>query len=348
MTVSVLTQTSFGITEIISIKRIETADQHTWHEIWKACDYATFFHSQEWADMWKIYTKGKYLPEPKLITFSDGKKAILPLSKRSKYGGLVSEYFLSPEGGFGGWISADQLDNSHAQVMLDWLLKRFQKDLTWILNPYDELAFQSVSPSLLSDYETYSMNLKQDFERFYSRQSSAFRKVKKAQKTGISIKVASTLNEWKEYHEAYQHSLQRWGDSKHSEGYQWELFEQIFHRQSPNIKLWVATLDNRVISGALCFYAKTHVVYWHGASLEEYFQLRPVNLLMYEIMQACHQQGYLWFDFNPSPGLDGVTAFKKSLGASTLQCPIFVNRTPLYNFASKVEYRLKHLNSKAA
>ncbi|NEQ84270.1 MAG: GNAT family N-acetyltransferase, partial [Moorea sp. SIO2I5] len=75
-----------------------------------------------------------------------------------------------------------------------------------------------------------------------------------------------------------------------------------------------------MISGALCFYAKKHVVYWHGSSLEKYLNLRPVNLVMYEIVKDSCEQGYSWFDFDTSGGLPGVIAFKKSFGAKPLDC----------------------------
>ena len=40
------------------------------------------------------------------------------------------------------------------------------------------------------------------------------------------------------------------------------------------VRLWLAELDGQIIAGALCFYAKQHVVYWHGAALTEHFRVR--------------------------------------------------------------------------
>jgi lipid II:glycine glycyltransferase (peptidoglycan interpeptide bridge formation enzyme) len=80
--------------------------------------------------------------------------------------------------------------------------------------------------------------------------------------------------------------------------------------------------QDKVISGALCFHSKRHYVYWHGASIETYFNLRPVNLLLYEVIKNACEKGYLWFDFNPSAVLKGVKAFKERFGAQALKCPI--------------------------
>lgn len=63
--------------------------------------------------------------------------------------------------------------------------------------------------------------------------------------------------------------------------------------------------------------------------MEGYFQLRPVNLLMYEIIKNCCEAGYSWFDFNPSDRLEGVIAFKESFGAKALPSPVIIIETKL-------------------
>jgi lipid II:glycine glycyltransferase (peptidoglycan interpeptide bridge formation enzyme) len=81
-------------------------------------------------------------------------------------------------------------------------------------------------------------------------------------------------------------------------------------------------LDKLAIAGALCFYAQKHAVYWHGAALQSHFSLRPVNLLMSEIIRHACEEGHQWFDLNPSGGHPGVKKFKESLGAQALKAPV--------------------------
>jgi CelD/BcsL family acetyltransferase involved in cellulose biosynthesis len=104
--------------------------------------------------------------------------------------------------------------------------------------------------------------------------------------------------------------------------YGWELFKEMFERYSPDVKLWLAVCYGKIIAGALCFYSKHHVAYWHGAAYSDYFKLRPVNLLMYEAIRHACEQGYSWFDFNPSGGHEGVKAFKRSFGTQEVLCPV--------------------------
>jgi len=102
------------------------------------------------------------------------------------------------------------------------------------------------------------------------------------------------------------------------------MFGCFFSCSSNNVRLWLAIFDDQVVAGALCFYAKKHVVYWHGAALEKYFKHRPVNLLMYEAIKSACEEGYSWFDFNPSGGHEGVKAFKKSFGAKEMKSDVVV------------------------
>jgi hypothetical protein len=309
----------------LSIKSIRKANSDEWDKIWQKCNYSTYFHSREWAEIWQTFKKGKIMPKPKIITFSDGKTALLPLSYQTEYKGLINLYASSLEETFGGWISTDELTVEHAKLLAKFITQKLGGNLVWRFNPYDELVFKA-GVNVTTEDETHAIKLEGSVDAIYKKQSSIARKARKAAKEGVSIKIASTIEEWQEYYQVYLDSIRRWGRDS-SFAYRWELFEEIFQRNSPNIKLWVACYQNQVISGALCFYAPTHVVYWQGATLESHFHLRPVNLVMYEIIKSCCEEGYSWFDFNPSAGLEGVRAFKESFGAKPLPSHVVIMET---------------------
>jgi len=89
----------------------------------------------------------------------------------------------------------------------------------------------------------------------------------------------------------------------------------------------VAELEGEVVAGALCFYARRHAVYWHGAALKRARAARPMNLLIDNLLidevlrDACARDELRWFDFNPSGPLAGVRAFKQHFGARSIACP---------------------------
>lgn len=326
------------ISKKVLIDEIESATSDTWDEIWQSCDYATYFHSREWAEIWQNYSQKGIRLKPKLITFSDGKKALLPLTLEHRYKGLMNLYSSCVEGGFGGWISRDSLQLEHAVLLTQYLTEELG-NLLWRLNPYEDLTWKT---GVVWEYpeDTHAIHLKADFKTLFTNQSSTVRKARKAQKAGVSITTASTIADWKEYYQVYQASLQRWGEKATSQ-YRWDLFEDLFRRNSPNIRLWIARYEGQIVSGAICLYSQCNIMYWHGSSREEYFQLRPVNLLMYTIMKEAYEQGYSWFDFGTSAGLESVAAFKRSFGASPLPCHVVCTSTPFKRLVEKIEYRLK-------
>jgi len=300
-----------------------------WDTIWQNCTYATFFHSREWAEIWEVYKKGKMKPDPKLFEFSDGLKALLPLSRQTSFLGLTNSYFSSPAGTFGGWISLDNLKMDHARLLVSYMVGLGH--LTWRLNPYNDLACNSGAPITRED-ETHTLNLSHGFDDIFRKMTKGHRSaVRKAIRSGVEIKIATTLEDWKYYYQVYQDSLQRWGD-RASSHYGWEMFHEMHRRHSPNIKLWLATHSDQIVAGALCFYSLKQAIYWHGAGFEEFFNMRPVNLIICEAIKEACKQGYSWFDFNPSGPKEGVKNFKKSFGAQPSQCGIVQSSSKIHDF----------------
>ncbi|MDZ7334431.1 MAG: GNAT family N-acetyltransferase [candidate division KSB1 bacterium] len=306
------------------LKSSTVPDAAEWDHIWENCDYATYFHSREWAEVWQRYSHRKLNPAPRLITFSDGKKALLPFSCHNKLKGLIHQFISSPAGTFGGWISIDNLSENHFSILFKYITDNY-KNIVWRINPYDSFSDCIKNLADIMQDDTHALNLKGGFDSIQNywanKKDAVIRKATKAKKHGIIIKKTKDHKEWKSYYDIYLDSINRWGPSASSR-YSWQLFQELFSLSSPNISLWLAYYENKIISGALCFYAKKHVVYWHGASLSEYFNFRPVNLLMYEIIKDACERGFEWFDFNPSGGHEGVRAFKKSFGALELPSPV--------------------------
>ena len=115
---------------------LRPATSEEWDHIWKRCDYATYFHSREWAELWQKYTQGKMKPNAKFIVFSDGKSALLPFSTQRIIKGFAKKTISSPAGTYGGWLSLDKLLESHSRLLYEYITTHY-KGLMWRLNPYN-------------------------------------------------------------------------------------------------------------------------------------------------------------------------------------------------------------------
>lgn len=309
----------------IALMSVRPAKEEEWASIWEQCDYATYFHSPEWARIWQVYTEGRVRSNSKLVTFSDGKTALLPLSCKEIYKGLVTKNLSSPAGTFGGWISTDDLEIAHATCLGAYMTKELG-DLVWRANPYDRFASE-IGASIGTKDVTHALELSTDFEAILKGWKEGHRRAaRKARREGVTVRSASTLEDWRAYYEVYEDSLRRWGNTA-SSIYGWKIFNEMFRQRSSKIRLWLSLYEEKLVAGALCVYSKRHVAYWHGAALEDYFHLRPVNLLMYEAIKDACDRGYAWFDFNPSGEHEGVRVFKRKFGARELECPVVSTET---------------------
>ena len=69
-----------------------------WDAMATACDYATFFHTREWAEIWHSYTEGRMRPDARLLRFSDLAQVLLPVSSRKVARGYCDSSFPHPNG----------------------------------------------------------------------------------------------------------------------------------------------------------------------------------------------------------------------------------------------------------
>jgi hypothetical protein len=303
--------------EADSIYKVTEATNSEWDQIADSCEYSTYFHTREWSELWSKYN-GDRKAKALIFRFKDGSQALLPFTERKIYNEYITSRKSSEENTFGGWISDRSLDIEYHQAIWKYLQRRFFVDFSKISitqNPYDPTLGLANIPWQNQDF-TQTLDLTEGFNALYNRFNKGHKSsIKKAVREGITIELASKYSDWEEYYLAYKDSINRW-DTKQLTWWEYKplLFEILHQMKSPKLKLWVAKYKGKIISGALCFYHSKHVVYWHGSSLREYFDLRANNLLHSTIIEDACRASYNWYDFNPSGGFEGVIRFKDGFG----------------------------------
>jgi CelD/BcsL family acetyltransferase involved in cellulose biosynthesis len=305
--------------ESIAIKSSREASDAEWDRACSDCEHATFFHSRAWSEAWRAYSGGAVRPAPVAVELDDRTVAILPLSRRRGRFGAGRVALSSPAGTYGGWISRDRLTVDHARRIADFLI-RSSDGLVWRVNPFDPvIAGESFGGR---DDATQALELSEGFETLRRRFNRGCKSsIRRAIRERVVVRPAAGLDDWRRYYEVYRRSLERWGDRATSR-YGWRLFVELHRRERDGVALWLAESRGAVVAGALMLQTAWHAAYWHGASLAEHFELRPMNLLMSTLIQHACETGRRWFDFGPSGGHQGVAAFKSAFGARTLASPV--------------------------
>jgi hypothetical protein len=297
---------------------VETRQASTdeWEAACRTCEWATFFHTPQWAKVWSKATRNVVRPAARAVKFDDGVQAIIPLSIKRHILGLVKVVLSSPGGTYGGWLSDGSVGASHARLLVKTMLSC--PDLVWRENPYDQIV-SGMDLSLAIEDSAQVIDLRRDLETIYGETDRAHHKsLRKAQTEGVTVRQANSPEDWKRHYELYQDSLKRWtvgGPEKQPKMiYDFRFFEELQAIRTGNVRLWLAEHQGKVIAGIVALYWNHHCVTWHGAALAESFGLRPNNMLYWEILKDAHASGYWWFDCNPSGGYEGVERFKEFLG----------------------------------
>jgi lipid II:glycine glycyltransferase (peptidoglycan interpeptide bridge formation enzyme) len=284
-----------------------------WDELVKKSLESTFFHTCLWHDI-VAQTYRDYSIASRGFEFDDGSRAIFPLIQ-TKGGGMLKgkgRLKSSVFGGYGGIIAERSLSEPEQHAIYAHLLS-LKASISVDGNPFSTYSIPETF-TLKKDF-THVFLLNTTEEDLYKRLSrGAKSNLNQAQKKGVSIRTARSEQDVSAYFGIYQNTLKRWGEATLFT-YPEELFQHLFRRGGAAAKLWLAEKDGSIIAGAIIFCWNRVVSYWHGASLKDYFDCYPNNLLHMEIIKDALQKGYSYYDFGPSGGQQGVVRFKQSFGA---------------------------------
>jgi hypothetical protein len=310
-----------------------------WEQISSQASGATFFHTPTWAKLvtetfprWRGATWG--------IQFEDGNVAVVPMLKYPIWGwGSLYWYESTVPGVYGGPLFTQEPESDHYVAIWAELAKRGSFLLSG--NPFVSWEFPTIKPRVLF---TQVLELKNDFATIYRDFSMGRRHtIKYAQKSGVTTDYTVQPKDFEEYYAVYVDQLRRWGKNA-TDFYPRRLFENlaVLAAQDSRVKLWIARLGGKIISGLIVLYQNQHLVTWHGATLESHFKYRPVDLLYSAVIEEACQSGYQYFDFNYSGGHENVVYFKERYGAHKVPYSVYKHVTPLgYWYRLQRQLRLR-------
>ena len=327
----------------VTVRRLGRCERDRWLETARACPYATYFHTPDWADL-MVAIDERFSVATEAFRLVDGTVAVLPLIGY-RYGRFFGGFESMVPGVYGGPIAERRLEIDEVDAILDQAVTARTASLRVFGNPYLDACV--ASPESGAEF-THSFNLRDGFDAVFRRFHRNHRRTYAAAvKAGLVLDRARSLDDYREYYAIYRLDRERWGKNALND-YPFALFAEIHRRGDPNVVLWLARFDGRVIAGDLWLYWNRHNVGWHGAADPSRFDLHPTNFLITEILRDACARGHDWCDLNPSGGRAGVVAFKDSFGVERqyfhhFQRPgsrLFRSRQRLRRFVSLQRRRL--------
>jgi hypothetical protein len=328
---------------VLRIANITDTPDSEWDDVWQRCYASTYYHSRDWAEIWRLYTNDTIIPTPKTIIFTDGVKVVIPLMRQNYYRGIIKRYGLAgppseATAKYGNWLTYDVLGKEHITILTNYIVNKY-KNLVWQLNPYDEDSnLVEVTPkyTIRKTFIWYMINLTQGEDYLLSKMSQNCRnKIKQGIKNKLVIKEGKTISDWKSFYEIYQNTINRWG-KKTLYRLEWKFFEILYNTHNKYSKLWLTLHDGQPISGCICFYSGDKIVLFQSVSLSKYQYLRPVNLEKYYLIKDGIEKGYKWLDMGTAGRNVGLDKFKKSFGPEERMRDMLISWNPIIHYLKRI------------
>ena len=296
---------------------INMPSQSFWEEVIKNSQNATFFHSPVWMRILEK-TYGHFKNATKGFIFNSSNRAIFPLVAEHSRGMLFkkTKHKSMPFGVYGGVVAEKKLHQEEVDALFEYLTSISITNMKIVENPFEQYTLPRafIEKSMV----THFITLPSDFEQLMKSISRGrIRNIKTAQKKGVTIRLASSIEDYENYYYHYQKRQDQWGEEA-ALSYPWELFLNFFECQQQGIKLWLAEKKGNIIAGIIAFYYNHTILLWHGYTLPEYLDCYPSSLLHLAMLKDGCENGYTIYDLNPSIGRPGVVQFKESLSAKRL------------------------------
>jgi hypothetical protein len=311
------------------IEIINPVDYCGWDDLLASNPESTFFHTAAWAKV--LSETYNYRPLYFTICDDNGLVALIPMMEvKSIFTGLrgVSLPFTD-------YCQAIITKRCQFQDMFDFV-KEYGRKCNW---KFIEIRGGDYpDETAVNFFYGHRLKLTPNSEQIFSRFDDATkRNIRKAIREGVEVNIHRSMDAVKEF--CRLHYITR---KKHGLPPQpWSFFAKIYeHIISKNLGfIAIASYDKINIAGSVFFNFKEKSLYKFGASDFKYQHLRANNLVMWEAIKLCAQNGYQSFCFGRTePANTGLRRFKCGWGTEEqiinyykydLQQNAFVTETPL-------------------
>lgn len=286
------------------------------HFLWySSITYKSFFETY-------LRQQSKYI----LVEHGEAIIGCLPLffSSHSQFGTVINS--LPYYGSNGAFLLDKELTIDQAKEVAQVLLKELnqiikQKNIaavTLVTSPFDDFSNDFLEEEFSADYKDFRHGqltpMPIDPEELLGVfQNPRPRNIRKAVKSGIKVREGTDKNDFNFLVQTHQQNMQKIG-GKFKDN---RFFDLVYNGDAGNTyKLYVAELDGKPVSALLLFYFNHTVEYFTPCTLDDYRNLQPSSLLIYEAMKDAIEEGFRYWNWGGTwASQTGVFDFKRKWGA---------------------------------
>ena len=301
---------------MMNIRLATEADKEDWNKVVEESDNGTIYHTWEWKQVIEqgLGDKAYYV----IAEENNELVGIYPLFSRaslkySKLPVLIKDYFKvvwSPHPqtwGYGGPCFIETANDDTRERMLDTVdvfVRENRRVLSLRIFPYKNEISQYLPKNDFREitWQTAYLDLSITIDELWTNLNKKHRNsIRKGRKKDLKVIEGKKESEVKEFYENVWCDLVKYVTDKAKRQMMYspkflsyEYFKAIWNTLVPKkmAKFYFVYYNDKIISGLISFCYKNMATYEHGASIREYLDLSPNNLLLWTAIEDAKKNGY--------------------------------------------------------
>lgn len=315
--------------------QIETVDRFLpeFADIAKGCANATFYQTQVWLE-----SVARSFPSLGLrfVVASEGGRILGYLPFFVIDYGIARRYWSLPFGTYGGPVVVD--DPLISKILVEGYVDLRKERGVHEVGLVDFHNDINVDMVRYDGELTHLLDLSSGFDDIWHNrfERSKRRQTRKAEREGIAVREAASVEDVKRYYRIYAQRAEEWLSFKHPE----KLFVELFERGEGSVKLFLALAGEELLGGHLNFYFGDTVIAWNGVTTPDSRSKQASTFLYSACIRHAVDSGYMRYNLGASLAKKPLMAYKESLGGVRYNYRVLRWRSLMGKIASAAKRRI--------
>jgi CelD/BcsL family acetyltransferase involved in cellulose biosynthesis len=289
---------------------------------------ANFFQTPLWARV-LVESFPEFRVDTRFYEFPDGARVLVPLMRRTRFGGSLSTLESMPFGTYGAFLAERALARAEVEAILGDLKRARPPVVRLMVTPNPLGRFAIPEDTFHCHNFVHFLRLDEDYDRIWRQRFSRGLRysVRKSARRGVRAGIEHGEAVFLDFCRLYHETARTW---ERQPPFGEPFFSALSRLAETDAQLWVARIEGRMIAGCVVFTRGEHQIPYVGGFDREYRGYDPNNLMYAEAMKWGSRQGYRYFNFLSSAGIKGVEHFKSSFGTQRIFFNYYLYENPIF------------------